>query len=259
MHEPLQDRLARCDSRLGPRPIRREAAVLMLLGVRLGGTRDSGRRPHRNPRAISCCSSRRRSRPPPHRTSAITIGGMCMHDVRARRRGVLRHLERLGHRARGLPAHELRDVLRCRRRRRSRARCAGGRLAPVPHEERVGAVVRVARAVRLRCTPGSSRTSPRSACAARARRASRAGGCGRTRCTERGAPCRTDRCTGADRSSCRPSSGAARPCYMLNRYPCTITCTSSGFRNEFTLYGQMYGTPQTTMSAWPLTSTRYCS
>ena len=45
-------------------------------------------------------------------TSAITIGGMCMqHDVRARRRGVLRHLERLVHRARRLPAEQLRDVL----------------------------------------------------------------------------------------------------------------------------------------------------
>src|SRR5262249_24146082 len=55
-----------------------------------------------------------------------------------------------------------------------------------------------------------------------------------------------------------PFFTSGTPRFRLYRYPSPITCTSNGFRIEFTLYGEMYGTGKITMSACPSTGTEYC-
>src|SRR6185436_12195746 len=55
-----------------------------------------------------------------------------------------------------------------------------------------------------------------------------------------------------------PFFTSGTPRLRLNRYPHAITCTSSGFKMLFTLYGDTYGMPKMTMSDGPSTGTEYC-
>ena len=75
----------------------------------------------------------------------MRIGGWCRHrDLRAAPMIGARHRDRLGERLRALPAHDARDVALSAPTTITLPHVLAAALAPVPHEERVRAVVRVA-------------------------------------------------------------------------------------------------------------------
>ena len=135
----------------GPRPVGREPDVLA--SARCNGSADrgtSGRRPHRNPRAISFELVAQPLTSPLTARPRSMSGGVCKYVIDgAGADGVLRHLERVARtstpRAIAQPRHRLRFAAD-----EDHVAAVVQRVrAPVPHVERVHAVVRVRRPVQV--------------------------------------------------------------------------------------------------------------